>query len=132
MKKIIFLMISFFIAMNTFADKLDITTKAIQWLNIIDAGNYEQSWDQSAPFFQSQITRESWVQSLNQVRKPLGEVTSRQVKSSSEYTKLPGAPDGQYVVITLDTDFAQKSNSIETLTISKVDDNWRAVGYFIK
>jgi hypothetical protein len=47
---------------------------------------------------------------LKAVRKPLGKVISREVKSKSHHTSLPGAPDGEYVVIQFDTSFENKLN----------------------
>ncbi|MEJ2726268.1 MAG: DUF4019 domain-containing protein, partial [Deltaproteobacteria bacterium] len=44
------------------------------------------------------VEQEEWRESLQSVRKPFGEVISREVKTRSYLTSLPGAPDGEYVV----------------------------------
>lgn len=48
-------------------------------------------------------------------------------------TTLPGAPDGEYVVILYDTSFENKKSAVETVTqmIDK-DGNWHVAGYYIK
>ncbi len=48
-------------------------------------------------------------------------------------TSLPGAPDGQYVVIQYESSFEHKKSAIETVTPSQgADGHWRVSGYFIK
>ena len=132
MKRVISIAVALLIATLSFAKNTDEVAAAIDWLEIVDSGNYEQSWERSAPFFQSQITMADWIQALNQVRAPLGKALSRVLNSANAHTTLPGVPEGDYVVVTLVTDFEQKSTSIETITLSKVKGDWLPVGYFIK
>jgi hypothetical protein len=58
---------------------------------------------------------------------------TRKVKTKSYRTSLPGAPDGEYVVIQFDTSFVNKKAAVETVT-PMMDKNgvWRASGYYIK
>jgi len=109
-------------------------TEATQsWLDLVDTGDYGRSWDQSAALFRGVVTRETWSQSLTAVRTPLGEQRSRQVKSARYATSLPGAPDGEYVVIQFNSAFAHKSAAVETVTSMRDPDGaWRVSGYFIK
>lgn len=102
------------------------------WLQLVDSGAYVQSWEQSAPLFQQQISSEDWQAALKSVRQPLGSVISRDVESRSEHNALPGAPDGEYVVVTMASSFEHKARATETITFAKVGGEWRAVGYFIK
>jgi hypothetical protein len=67
------------------------------------------------------------------VRKPLGKVIKRSVKSKQYATSLPGAPDGEYVIIQYETSFEKKKVSIETVTpMLEKDGKWRVSGYYIK
>jgi tetratricopeptide (TPR) repeat protein len=103
------------------------------WLQDIDAGHYAQSWTNAAAYFQSAITSEKWVEAVQQVRKPLGPLVSRKAKSAQEMSSLPGAPDGQYVVMQFETSFANKKSAIETVTFMLgKDGQWKSAGYFIK
>jgi hypothetical protein len=83
-------------------------------------------------FFRA-IALEQWQQSLESVRKPLGQNLSREVKSKEYTTSLPGAPDGEYVVIQFKSSFTNKKSAIETVTPMR-DSNgiWRVSGYYIK
>jgi hypothetical protein len=103
------------------------------WLKLSDSGRYSESWETAAELFRNAISKEQWSQSLNAVRKPLGKVIKRSVKSKQYATSLPGAPDGEYVVIQYETSFEKKKSSIETVTpMREKDGKWRVSGYYIK
>jgi tRNA A-37 threonylcarbamoyl transferase component Bud32/TM2 domain-containing membrane protein YozV len=103
------------------------------WLALIDAGNYSESWKQASAFFQGAVTEAVWENSMTTFRKPLGELVSRQLKSAQPMTELPGAADGQYVVMQFETSFANKKSAIETVTFAlEKDGQWKSAGYFIK
>lgn len=103
------------------------------WLTLVDEGKYSESWDETSQYFKNAVPREQWNASLKSVRSPLGEVISRNLKSK-EYTKtLPGAPDGEYVVIQYETSFKNKQHAIETVTpMLDKDGKWKVSGYYIK
>jgi hypothetical protein len=106
---------------------------AENWLTLVDAGNYEDSWDSTSTYFRGVVTKEQWKSSVEGVRKPLGAMISRKLKSSDYRTSLPGAPDGDYVVIQFETSFENKESAIETVTPMRDNDGtWRVSGYYIK
>jgi len=85
------------------------------------------------PFFQAAVPQASWQDSMEKFRRPLGDLISRKLKSAQPVTQMPGAPDGDYVVMQFDTSFANKKSAIETVTVGpKKDGQWKASGYFIK
>ena len=106
---------------------------AEEWLALVDQGEYEASWEEAAALFKSVVTVEQWRQALNTARKPFGELKSRELKNAEYATSLPGAPDGEYVVIQFDTSFSKKESAVETITPMKDEDGaWRVSGYYIK
>lgn len=106
---------------------------AEKWLSLVDGGSYAASWDAAAGYFRNAITRDQWGQTLTAVRMPLGKVITRKVLDSSYATSLPGAPDGEYVVIRFNTSFERKRAAVETVTPMKDEDGvWRVSGYYIK
>jgi hypothetical protein len=106
---------------------------AQKWLSLVDDGQYAQSWKQAATFFRNAVSEEQWEHSLQAVRKPLGKLLSREVKTKAYKTSLPGAPDGEYVVIQFATSFANKKSAVETVTpMRDQDGTWRVSGYFIR
>ena len=58
---------------------------------------------------------------------------TRKIKSTTYTKTLPGAPDGEYVVLRYDTSFENKNSAVETVTpMLDKDGKWRVSGYFIK
>ena len=103
------------------------------WLKLIDEGKYRESWEQASTSFKDHVTAEQWEKMVGDARKPFGAVVSRNFKLAHYSTSLPGAPDGEYVVIQYDTSFANKKASVETITpMLDKDGQWRVSGYFIK
>lgn len=105
---------------------------AERWLGMIDEGKYAQSWKEAAELFRNAVRQEQWEQSLQAVRKPLGKLINRKLKMKTYKTSLPGAPDGEYVVIEFETTFEKKKSAVETVT-PMMDKNgkWRVSGYYI-
>ena len=52
------------------------------------------------------VGKDNFVRSLEAAREPLGKMISREVQSEQFATRLPGAPEGQYVVIQFKTSLA--------------------------
>ena len=103
------------------------------WLELIDNGEYGKSWEDSAVYFRNEVNKSHWKRQLSAVRKPLGQLISRKLKSSRYLSSLPGAPDGEYVVILYKTSFDNKRSAIETVTpMKEADGSWKVSGYYIK
>jgi hypothetical protein len=111
----------------------DALEAAEEWIVLIDAGDYGMSWDNAAVLFKKAITKEQWEKTLKALRPAMGDLISRGVKSATYANSLPGAPDGEYVVIQFATRFTNKNTAIETVTPMKdPDGKWRVSGYYIK
>jgi hypothetical protein len=103
------------------------------WLQLIDAAKYDDSWRTAAPYFKQAVKQEDWVQMMTAVRQPLGKTVARELKSTEHRTELPGAPDGEYVIVQFSTSFENKISAVETVTPMRTGDGtWRVSGYFIK
>jgi hypothetical protein len=106
---------------------------AEQWLALTDSADYAVGWEQASGLFKAAISKEDWEKAIQAVRAPLGAVKSRKLKLSQYATSLPGAPDGEYVVIQFETEFENKASAIETVTpLKDKDGSWRVSGYFVK
>jgi hypothetical protein len=103
------------------------------WLALIDGGKYADSYQEAAQYFKNAVTNDQWQSSMHAVRDPLGKVLSRKVRSATYTKTLPGAPDGEYVVIQYDSGFEHKQSAVETVTPTlDPDGKWRVSGYYIK
>ena len=118
-------------AEDTFAQGA--TAAAETWLGHVDAGDYAGSWREASAYVQGAITEHAWVASLTRVRTPLGQRLSRQLKQVQHTTSMPGAPDGDYVVMQFDTRFTNQQAAVETVTFrQEKPGRWKAAGYYIK
>jgi hypothetical protein len=103
------------------------------WLADVDAQRYAESWTGAAALFRGAIDQAGWVKSVGAARGPLGPLKSRTLKSAHFARTLPGAPDGEYVVVKYDTVFDKKQHAVETVTPMKdADGRWHVSGYFIR
>jgi serine/threonine-protein kinase len=109
------------------------TVAAETWLGHVDTGDYAGSWREASAYVQRAITEHAWVASLQRVRTPLGPLLSRQLTQVQHTQSMPGAPDGDYVVMQFDTRFANKQAAVETVTfMQEKQGEWKAAGYYIK
>jgi hypothetical protein len=103
-----------------------------QWLQIIDAGNYAEGWENSSEYLKHSVPKDSFKQSLQGMRAPLGKMKNRTFASAQYTTRLPAAPGGDYVVVQFKTEFENKELGVETITAQKEKDGqWRISGYYI-
>jgi hypothetical protein len=106
---------------------------ATRWLALVDAADYAASWSQASSVFRKQVTEQVWRAAVSSARGSFGKRLARKLSSSRYTTSLPGAPDGDYVIIRYTTSFEKKKEAIETVTPMKDTDGvWRVSGYFIR
>ena len=104
---------------------------AQEWLALLDANNYEATWENAASMFKTQVTTDQWVQQIKQAHSQLDSLQSRSVVAARYTESLPNVPEGEYVVVQYRTVYGDMS-TIETMTLMKDGDAWRTAGYFVK
>ena len=103
------------------------------WLALLDAGEYEKTWDEASKAFKTSTTKEKWAEASKGLRDPLGKLVSRKLFSAKYTDKIPHAPQGKYVILQYDTAFEKKGMTIETVTpMLDPDGAWRVSGYYVK
>lgn len=106
---------------------------AENFLQLVDSGRYSESWDATSRLFKSQISKQKWAEQLDTVRPLFGNIINRKIEDQKYTKSLPGAPDGEYVVIQFSTEFENKKKAIETVTpMLESDGEWRVSGYYIR
>jgi len=104
---------------------------ALYWLKLIDQGKYGESYDAAAAYFQGAVDKKQWEKLIASVMQPLGKRIKRKVIKKTYAKTLPGAPDGEYVVIQLQSSYANKKKAVETITPMKEGIVWKVSGYYI-
>jgi hypothetical protein len=103
------------------------------WLDLVDAGRYGESWKQAARLFQEKVPAAQWEKAVRSSREPLGKIESRKLVNAQFARTLPGAPDGEYMVLLYETVFEKKREAFETVTpMKEKEGSWRIAGYFIQ
>lgn len=105
---------------------------ALDWLALVDNGQWKESWKQAGILFRSEITSGRWKHQVQPVREPLGAVVSREQVQADPADNLPGAPAGDYVVLQFATAFANMPGAIEVVTLAREESGWAVIGYFVR
>lgn len=105
----------------------EVVGSARNWLAMVDAGRWAESWRATGQSFRSMNTVEAWAQASEEGRVPLGAVVSRADLSREA---VPAPPHGLQMV-KFRTSFANRPNATETLTLTREAQTWRVVGYVI-
>ena len=106
---------------------------ASAWLELIDAGRMNESWEQLAPLVKNGVSKADWEQVLPSVRAILGKVHSREPMASERIGSLPGMPDGDYVVLRFLSHCEKKVEAVETVIMCKGNDgSWRVTTYVFR
>jgi hypothetical protein len=106
---------------------------ATLWLALLDEGNLPATWEESAERLKSSISKAQWTKSLR-ARVAIGPLHARKLLSAT-YAKatLPGAPEGEFVVIHYDSSFEHKDSAVEMISpMLEKDGCWRVSGYSMR
>lgn len=110
-----------------------VAAAAEAWLAVLDAADYGATWDAAATLLRNAVPRAGWERAARGTRGALGAVQQREVAGAQFTRTLPGAPDGDHVVIQYRTRFEHKAAAVETVTpMRDADGQWRVSGYFIR
>ena len=106
---------------------------SIQWLALLDAGEVEQAYQETASIFRPAVTQEAWHNVMADVRTPLGAFKGRALRTVIAKENPTGSPEGNYILMTFDSSFTHGQEVIESLTLFQESNGiWRTAGYFAK
>lgn len=109
------------------------TAAAEQWLGLVDAGKFNGSWLDASTYFRNVTSKQQWKQQVSVWRTALGSVVTRKLRTVQYLTTMPGAPDGEYVMIQYDTSFTHKKSAVEVVVpMMDADGKWRVSEYSIR
>ena len=104
-------------------------TAALEWLALVDAGNYPEAYAMEPARSRAATTLEQFVRSMEGRRAPFGRALSRSFIGAAFTRKLTGSPDGQYESILFRTVFENKKLAAERVILAHEGDHWRVVDY---
>ena len=100
---------------------------AVQWLQLIDAGRYEEAASQGS---QELHSFEQWLNYLKNQRALLGHLNKRQFTVIKHTALVSGVPEiRRYFLLRFTTAFAGKPSVTEQITLSKIGCCWEIFEY---
>lgn len=102
---------------------------ALEWLALVDAGNYPAAYAMEPARLQTATTQEQFVHSMEGRRAPFGRMLSRSFIGAAFTRKLTGSPDGRYESILFRTSFENKKLTAERVILAEESGHWRVVDY---
>jgi hypothetical protein len=106
--------------------------QALGFLGYLDKGRFADSYAYTGMLIRAQVDRASFSSQVEKARAGTGALLTRELMDATYATSVPGAPEGQYVVLHYHSSFADKQEAVETLTLAFAKGYWRVSGYYIK
>ena len=94
-----------------------LTDQAIDFLELLDQGNYTDAWLEISALGQLLKNQDEWQNHLQAIRAAYGNLTLRQFDRISYRESYSRSPDGQYMIIQFTTNFQHKTATIETVVL---------------
>lgn len=102
----------------------DATRAARDWLALVDARKWQESWAATGDSFRKVNSVANWQAAAEQVHARLGPALSRELLAD---ISTPAPPNG-FRIVRFHTSFANNHASTETLSLNREGDSWRVVG----
>ena len=105
---------------------------ALEFLQMVDAGKYADSWQISDPFLRKTIPVDAWEEKLTKIRETFGELSERSLDDANFTAAAEELPESEFILLEYNSRFALKEMN-EIVTVVRGEDNlWRVIGYFIQ
>ena len=106
----------------------EVTRAARDWLALVDAGRWEESWRGTGAQFRALNSVEAWTRASEEMRRQVGAMQSR---TDLSVESVPVPPAGAEVV-KFRTRFANRPDAVETVTLAREDGAWKVVGVWVE
>lgn len=100
------------------------------FLALIDQDNYQESWREASGWLRNKVDAIKWAEHAGRIRRPLGVVSHRTVRSVELEDALEDMPEGNFAFVSFDTILEDNSSASEMVGLMlEVDSTWRVIGY---
>jgi hypothetical protein len=114
------------------AEELAAQRQALGFLGYLDEGRFADSYAYTGMLLRARADRESFASQIQSARTGTGALQARELIDASYSTSVEGAPEGQYVILHYHSNFANRQDTVETITLALAKGYWRVDGYYIK
>ena|SRR5438270_4089105 len=109
----------------------DARAAGLRWLQLLDAGDYEEAFELEAQDFRIYRTQSQFVRLMQARRAPFGRALSRNFIGAAHVERFVGAPEGNYESVLFKTAFEHKNPTAERVILIKQPAGWRVIDYRI-
>lgn len=102
---------------------------ADKWLAQLDTGDYAGAWEQTAQAFRTAVPKAQWQEGVGAGRKALGALKDRKGLEAGVRDNLKGGPPGEYVTIVYLSQFTNRPEVREIVTMYLESGRWRVIGF---
>ena len=114
------------------AEELAAQRQAMGFLGYLDDGRFADSYAYTGMLLRAQADRELFTSQIQKARAGTGALQARELIDAAYNTSVEGAPEGQYVILHYHSNFANRPDTVETITLALAKGYWRVDGYYIK
>ncbi|MDH5479908.1 MAG: DUF4019 domain-containing protein [Nitrosomonas sp.] len=108
----------------------NVERSARTWLELVDSGEYLESWKNSSDLLRGNRSESDWIKSITATRAPHGSVDARYIATAAQSKTWPDLPDGEYIILQFYITLSIKGLAMETVTLSKQSDGtWLVADY---
>ena len=102
------------------------------WLALLDAGRFDDAWNQGAELLRSSESRSEWEDATRRLRESMGAVASREAVTKDYHQDLNGVP-GIFFTLRFRTRLEDGREVVEVVTLTPdASQQYRAVAYGLK
>jgi DNA-binding CsgD family transcriptional regulator len=105
-----------------------VTASARQWLAMLDADDWDGTWNATGQSFKALNTSAIWTDVSKTVRARFGHIKSRELASTDF---VPAPPAGLWV-LKFRAHYANQADAIETISLTRENDSWHVVGVYVE
>jgi hypothetical protein len=113
------------------ANEVDARSAALNWLQLLDDGDYEEAFEFKAQDFRMSQTQAQFVRFMQARRAPFGKMIERKFIGAAHVERFVGAPEGNYESVLFKTNFERKNPTAERVILIKQEVGWRVIDYRI-
>jgi hypothetical protein len=106
--------------------------QALGFLGYLDEGRFADSYAYTGMLLRARADSAAFAAQIQKARAGTGALQARELIDATYNTSVEGAPEGQYVILHYHSNFANRQDTVETITLALAKGYWRVDGYYIK
>jgi len=102
------------------------------WLELLDAGRFDDAWNEGAEMLRQNASRSRWEEATRSLRETMGAVTTREAVTKDYTLELNGV-HGTFFTLRFRTRLADGREVVELVTLTPgADQQYRVAAYGLK